>query len=242
MDISGKLFCSSERSKNAGPTALTIKQSLRLKYQCQGGSIQVVQPCNALYGYDTLCQEVCAQTFKIETPLRCPFSKNCKIGPRGGKRRGRAASGGALSPELPRDAGVGPEPIRIVDPFSLVFSVLFEIGRLLDPKLSPRSEKVEARSQNEEMSDLKNGGKNTRARGSLTSRREKRDINPRKLWSDSCGARRLWGHSACCAPNFSEITTFSQKNGQDNLLRKLLSDFPPTRRMDRTRKTESPRV
>jgi len=81
MDISGKLFCSSERSKNAGPTALTIKQSLRLKYQCQGGSIQVVQPCNALYGYDTLCQEVCAQTFKIETPLEMPiFQKNARWG------------------------------------------------------------------------------------------------------------------------------------------------------------------
>jgi len=48
--------------------------------------------------------------------------------------------------------------------------------------------------QKEEMSDLKNAGKNRGKKGSLKSVREKIVyMNPWGLWSDPCGGAQWWG-------------------------------------------------
>jgi len=53
---------------------------------------------------------------------------------------------------------------------------------------------MEVRSQNEEMSDLKNAEKNKSEKGSLKSRREKLVyVNPWGLKSNPYGARQLRG-------------------------------------------------
>ena len=45
-DVSGKAFCSSERSKDATPTASTIFDLLQIKYTCQGGGANVTEYCS----------------------------------------------------------------------------------------------------------------------------------------------------------------------------------------------------
>ena len=51
---------------------------------------------------------------------------------------GRAASGGALTPQPPRVTGVGPEFLRIFNPvFWSIFLTIFVIGRL--PRFFPRT-------------------------------------------------------------------------------------------------------
>lgn len=57
QDVSGQYFCSSERSRDASPTALTINKLLRISYQCQGGSVTVSKACDASFGFQTLCQQ-----------------------------------------------------------------------------------------------------------------------------------------------------------------------------------------
>jgi hypothetical protein len=56
LDISGKSFCSSERSKSANPTALTVKQLLNLTYVCKDGRATVKTFCPE--GYQTFCSQV----------------------------------------------------------------------------------------------------------------------------------------------------------------------------------------
>ena len=56
LDISGKSFCSSERSKSANPTALTIKQLLNLTYACKDGRVIVKTYCQE--GDRTFCSQV----------------------------------------------------------------------------------------------------------------------------------------------------------------------------------------
>jgi len=46
-DVSGKAFCSSERSKRATPTASTIFDLLQIKYTCQGGGAKVTEYCQS---------------------------------------------------------------------------------------------------------------------------------------------------------------------------------------------------
>jgi hypothetical protein len=46
-DVSGKAFCSSERSKRATPTASTIFDLLQIKYTCQGGGANVTEYCQS---------------------------------------------------------------------------------------------------------------------------------------------------------------------------------------------------
>ena len=153
------------------------------------------------------------------------------MGPGGGKRCGRAASGGAsggvLAPPLAARCRsrtrtnsdcrpffpcffcffywdrTSPRP-EIVDIFTDMY--FFEIGE----SWSPLSKRGDFRSEKLWKKFSKRGFANIKAG-------EKRDINLWYIWSDSCGARRLWAPSACCAPNFSEITNVSQKHGQDSL-------------------------
>ena len=56
LDISGKSFCSSERSKSANPTALTVKQLLNLTYGCKDGRVTVKTFCQE--GLRTFCSQV----------------------------------------------------------------------------------------------------------------------------------------------------------------------------------------
>ena len=67
-DVSGRLFCSSERSKQASPTSMTIKEIFRIKYQCQGGEITPLQECAS--GFKTHCREVLSLSFNMHTHLQ----------------------------------------------------------------------------------------------------------------------------------------------------------------------------
>ena len=57
QDVSGQYFCSSQRSRDASPTALTIKKLLGISYQCQGGSVAVSKACDTSLGFQSLCQQ-----------------------------------------------------------------------------------------------------------------------------------------------------------------------------------------
>jgi hypothetical protein len=55
-DLSGEHFCSSQRSKDASSTALTVKKLLNISYECQGGRTVTTHACDPALGFQTFCQ------------------------------------------------------------------------------------------------------------------------------------------------------------------------------------------
>ena len=80
LETSGKLFCSSERSKSANPTALTVKQILNLRYECRGGRPTIQSSCDDFapgQGFHTYCSEV-----GRVRPGACDFASSPPTAPR----------------------------------------------------------------------------------------------------------------------------------------------------------------